>query len=126
MYYYPARSMNNHENIDSFKVFQLLMNHVSDKRRAGTWILARITWLRTLGVTKKRICYHGTLVKNIVNLGILAKIMISLCTILHGHGILAKISARLARNLPWILAGNQGFEHWITISDSVFKLWLFF
>ena len=36
MYYYPARSMNNHENIDSFKVFQLLMNHVSDKAWATT------------------------------------------------------------------------------------------
>ena len=30
MFYYPARSMNNPENVDSFKVFQLLMNHVSD------------------------------------------------------------------------------------------------
>ena len=41
-------------------------------------------------VTKKRVfCYHGTLVKNMVSLGILAKIMVSLYTILHGHGILA-------------------------------------
>ena len=40
---------------------------------------------------KKRNCYHRTLVKNMGNLGILAKIMVRPCTILQGHGVLAKI-----------------------------------
>ena len=61
--------------------------------------LARITWFRTLGVTKKTDLYHGTLGKNIVNYGILAKIVVSHCTILHGHGILAKIVARSWQDL---------------------------
>ena len=77
--------------------------------------LARISWFRTLGVAKKRICYHGTLGKKMVNHGILAKIMVSLCTILHGHGILAKIMARSWQGYQGTCHGSwqvyHGFEH---------------
>ena len=80
--------------------------------------LARIPWFRTLGITeKKRICYHGTIDKNMVNHGILVKIMVSLCTILHGHGVLAKIMARSWQGYQgtsdgfW--QGCHGFEQWV-------------
>ena len=55
-----------------------------------------------------------------VSLGILAKIMVSLCTILHGHGIFAKTMARSWQDLGNAKKGTchgsgqgyHGFEHW--------------
>ena len=79
---------------------------------SGNMDLGKDTMALNTGSYQKRICYHGTIVKNMVNLGFLAKIMVSRYTILHGRGILAKILARLARNLPWILVRiPHGFKH---------------
>ena len=51
------------------------------------------------------------------NLDILAKIMVSLRTILHGHGILVKIMARSWQGLQGTCHGSwqvyHGFEHWV-------------
>ena len=71
------------------------------KIMARSWQdLGKITMVsNTENSQKTRICYHGTLGKNMGNHGILAKIMVSLCTILHGHGILAKIMARSWQDL---------------------------
>ena len=72
---------------------------ITSKAAIGNMNFAMKPWFRILRILKKRICYHGTLGKNMGNHGILAKIMVSLCTILHGHGILAKIMARSWQDL---------------------------
>ena len=48
-------------------------------------------------------------------------IMVSLCTILHGHGILAKIMARSWQGYQGTCHGSwqgcYGFEHWARSKD---------
>ena len=60
-----------------------------------------------------------------VNHGILAKIMGSLCTMLHDYGILSKIMARSWQGYQgtcdrsW--EGYHGFEHWVGTKKGPFK-----
>ena len=60
---------------------------------------------------------HGTLAMIMDNLGIFAKIIVSLCTILNGHGIFAKIMARSWQGQQGTYHGSwqayHGFEHWL-------------
>ena len=88
---------------------------ITSKAASGNIDLGKDNMVLNIGsYQKKRICYHGSIVKNMVNLGILAKIMVSWLAFARSsmaivslprswqdHGM---ILARLARNLPWILA----------------------
>ena len=67
-----------------------------------------------------------------VNHGIVAKIMVSLCTILHGHGILAKIMARSWQGYQGTFGRNQGRqpgvnrEHLTSLDALKISVLLFF